>query len=169
MDRQRDFTEYLHARQDRLFRTAYLLCGDRDRAQDLTQSTLARLFRHWRHAQRADSVDAYARAVMVRIHLNEQRRSRRERELHERLDPPASPDRPDVRLTILDALARLAPGARAVVVLRYWEDLSIETTAELLGCSEGNVKSQASRALARLRELLPEHMLAATEPSPHDI
>ncbi|WTW95314.1 SigE family RNA polymerase sigma factor [Streptomycetaceae bacterium NBC_01309] len=168
MDRQRDFTEYVHARQDRLFRTAYLLCGDRDRAQDLAQSTLARLFRHWRHAQRADSVDAYARAVMVRIHLNEQRRSRHERELHERIDPPAPPDRPEVRLTILDALAQLAPKARAVVVLRYWEDLSIETTAELLGCSEGNVKSQSSRALARLRELLPEHMLAATEPSPHD-
>lgn len=158
MERERDFTEYVRARQDRLLRTAYLLCGDRDRAQDLAQSTFARLFRHWKHAQRADSVDAYARSVLVRIFLHEQRRSRHERTLHERLDPAPASVRPDVRLSLLDALARLAPGARAVVVLRYWEDLSVETTAGLLGCSEGNVKSQSSRALARLRELLPDDL-----------
>ncbi|WP_436787600.1 SigE family RNA polymerase sigma factor [Yinghuangia sp. YIM S10712] len=155
MDRARDFTDYVRARQDRLLRTAYLLCGDRDRAQDLAQSTFTRLFRHWKHAQRADSVDAYARSVMVRIFLHEQRRSRHERTLHEKLDPPTAPDRPDVRLSLLEAMAQLAPRARAVVVLRYWEDLSVEATAALLGCSEGNVKSQSSRALARLRELLP--------------
>lgn len=163
MDREQDFTEYVHARQDRLYRTAYLLTGSRDRAQDLAQSTLARLFRHWRKAQRADNLDAYARAVMVRIHLTEQQRLRRETELHERLDPPRPEDRPDDRLTVLDALARLPAKARAVVVLRYWEDLSVETTAHLLGCSEGNVKSQSSRALARLRDLLPDHLVGAAE------
>lgn len=164
MNRERDFTEYVRARQDRLFRTAYLLSGDRERAQDLAQSTLARLFRHWKQAQRADNLDAYARSVMVRIYMHEQRRAKHERELHERLDPPPAPDRPDVRLTIVEALDLLPPKARAVVVLRYWEDLSVATTAKVLGCSEGNVKSQSSRALARLRDLLPGHLLAGTEP-----
>ncbi|MCF2528176.1 SigE family RNA polymerase sigma factor [Yinghuangia soli] len=169
MKREQDFTEYVHARQDRLFRTAYLLCGDRERAKDLAQSTLARLFRHWKNAQRADNIDAYARSVMVRIYMHEQRRARHERELHERLDPPAAPEHTDVRLTLLEALDLLPPKARAVVVLRYWEDMSVETTAKLLGCSEGNVKSQSSRALARLRDMLPAHLLAGTEPSAADI
>ncbi|NUS55879.1 MAG: SigE family RNA polymerase sigma factor [Streptomycetaceae bacterium] len=159
-----EFTEYAVARQSHLLRTAYLLCGDWHTAQDLTQTALFNLCKAWQRARRADSVDAYAQKTLINAFIRGQRRSRREREVRaaafagrDRLaDDGHDPDRPENRLALLSALDRLGSRARAVVVLRYWEDLSVEATAAVLGCSTGTVKSQSSRALARLRVLLGE-------------
>jgi len=149
-----DFEGWARARQQALFRTAYLLCGNREGAEDLVQSTLVKMFRAWRSASRADNVDAYARKVLVRTFLDGQRRRRREISAHRLLDPALAADQTDLRVTMTAALAQVPPRARAVVVLRYWEDLSVEVTAAALGCSTGTVKSQSSRGLARLRELI---------------
>jgi RNA polymerase sigma-70 factor (sigma-E family) len=162
-----EFTEYAVARQNHLLRTAYLLCGDWHGAQDLTQTALLNLCKAWSRARRADSVDAYAQKTLINAYVRGRRRLRREREVRaaaisgtQRLTPVHDPDRPDTRLALLSALDQLPARARAVVVLRYWEDLSVEATAAALGCSAGNVKSQSSRALARLRVLLGDEFSA---------
>ncbi|MYV97614.1 SigE family RNA polymerase sigma factor [Streptomyces sp. SID3343] len=161
---QRDFEEYARARQHRLYRTAYLLCGDADRAQDLTQTTLAKLFQHWKRASRADNLDAYAKTVLSRTFLAEQRGRRRERGAFEVDDTPTFVDHhSDLRLTLLAALATLPPKPRVMVILRYWEDLSVEHVAALMRCSPGNVKSQCARSMAKLRAELGELHLYATE------
>ena len=162
-----EFTEYAAARQNHLLRTAYLLCGDWHGAQDLTQTALLSLCKAWNRAKRADSVDAYAHKTLINAFIRSQRRLRREREVRaaalsgaDRLTPAHDPDRPETRLALLSALDQLPARARAVVVLRYWEDLSVEATAAALSCSTGNVKSQSSRALARLRVLLGDEFSA---------
>ncbi len=152
-----DFEQYVAARRTSLRRTAYLLCGDWDRAEDVVQDALARLYVHWRRASRAGSVDAYARRTVVNAFLAEGRRPwRRERSTDTvpdtaYADPTTTADSRD---SLLHALAQLGPSQRAIVVLRYWDDLSIEETAEILGTSAGNVKSQAARGLAHLRQVL---------------
>jgi RNA polymerase sigma-70 factor (sigma-E family) len=152
-----DFESYVAARRVSLRRTAYLLTGDWDRAEDVVQDALTRLFVHWRQAQRAGSVDAYCRRAVVNAFLSERRRPwRRERStdaVPERpyADPAGASDSRDALRRALDALG---PSQRAIVVLRYWDDLSVEETAAVLGTSTGNVKSQASRGLAHLREVL---------------
>jgi RNA polymerase sigma-70 factor (sigma-E family) len=158
-----DFEEFARARQRQLYRTAFLLCGDFDRARDLTQTTLAKLFQHWAKASRADNLDAYARTVLTRTFLAEQRRHRRDRQAHAQSDVPTGTSHLALRVTLLNALAELPPKARAVVVLRYWEDLSVETVAALMRCSVGTVKSQCSRSLAKLRADLGEAHLYTTE------
>lgn len=152
-----DFEQYVAVRRTSLRRTAYLLCGDWDRAEDVVQDALARLYVHWRRASRAGSVDAYARRTVVNAFLAEGRRPwRRERSTDAvpdtaYADPTTAADSRDV---LLRALAQLGPSQRAIVVLRYWEDLSVEETASVLGTSTGNVKSQAARGLAHLRQVL---------------
>ncbi|MFG2977319.1 SigE family RNA polymerase sigma factor [Streptomyces sp. NPDC048331] len=158
-----DFEAFARAGQRKLYRTAYLLCGDADAARDLTQTTLAKLFQHWRRVSAAEYPDAYARTVLTRTFLAERRRRLRDLLAHTRADPPTRPEHADLRVTLLAALAELPPRARAMVVLRYWEDLSVETVAELLRCSEGTVKSQCSRALTKLRARLGEAHIYATE------
>lgn len=164
-----DFEAYAAARQHHLYRTAYLLCGDRDRAQDLVQSTLVALLRSWRKARLAENPDAYAKKALVRAFLAEQRKLRRSVTAHAilRSEPgatAAAADPTELRLVVLDALRALPPKPRTMVILRYWEDLSVEETAELLGCSTGNVKSQCSRSLAKLRELLGDRFTELSEP-----
>lgn len=152
-----DFEQYVAARRTSLRRTAYLLCGDWDRAEDVVQDALARLYVHWRRASRAGSVDAYARRTVVNAFLAEGRRPwRRERSTDvvpdtSYADPTGAADSRDA---LLRALAQLGPSQRAIVVLRYWDDLSVEETAAVLGTSTGNVKSQAARGLAHLRQVL---------------
>ncbi|GAA4838205.1 SigE family RNA polymerase sigma factor [Kitasatospora terrestris] len=155
---QLSFEAYAAGCERRLYRTAYLLCGDRHRAEDLAQTTMAKLFAHWWRASQMENLDAYARTVLTRTFLGEQRRLAVARRLGMLASPPEiSPgEDSDLRVTLLNALAELPVRARAMVVLRYWEDLSVETVADLLGCSTGTVKSQCSRALARLREQLGE-------------
>ncbi|MBR7832003.1 SigE family RNA polymerase sigma factor [Actinospica durhamensis] len=155
-----DFADFARERQQQLYRTAYLLSGNRDRAQDLVQSTLVALLRSWNRVREAANPDAYARTVLIRVFLTERRRLRREAEVQALAlsrapsDTSAQDGSADLRLTILQALRALPPKPRAMVILRYWEDLTVEQTAAVLGCSEGNVKSQCSRSLEKLRTLL---------------
>lgn len=165
-----DFESYAAARQNHLYRTAYLLCGDRDRAQDLVQTTLVALLRSWRRARLAENPDAYAKKALVRTFLTEQRKLRRSVSAHillrteHTIAAVCAPDPADLRMVVLDALRSLPAKPRAMVILRYWEDLSVEETATLLGCSTGNVKSQCSRSLAKLRELLGDRFTELSEP-----
>jgi RNA polymerase sigma-70 factor (sigma-E family) len=132
------------------------------------QTTLTKIYVAWSRLRRDGSVDAYSRKIMVRAAIDESRRAYRRREsvvgdVPERSSPQAGgvEDAVDVRR----ALARLPAGQRAVVVLRYWDDLSVAETAEALGKSEGTVKSQAAKGLAALRELLASDERAEAEES----
>jgi RNA polymerase sigma-70 factor (sigma-E family) len=158
-----EFASFARERQQQLYRTAYLLCGNPDRAQDLVQSTLVALLRSWTKARGAQNLDAYAKKTLVRAFLSERRKLRREAEIQTlasagRRDrtAPGHATGAELRILILEALRSLPPRPRAMLVLRYWEDLSVEQTAAILGCSEGNVKSQCSRSLEKLRIALGE-------------
>jgi RNA polymerase sigma-70 factor (sigma-E family) len=156
-----EFTEYALARAGRLRETAYLLCGDWHRAQDLVQTTLARVYVAWPKIERAEAVDAYARRVLANEFLGyRRRRSSTERITDDLPERPVRAEQHELRLTLLEALGRLSPARRAVVVLRYWEDHSVETVAEMLGMSASAVKSASLRALAELRSLLGAEFLA---------
>lgn len=159
-----EFVQFAEAVAPRLRRTAFLLCGDWHTAEDLAQTTLAKVFASWRRISRRDAVNAYAMRTLLNTYLAECRKKRAGELLTSRLpEQPVDPPSPELRMAVLAALATLPPKARAVVVLRYWADQSIDQTAALLSCTPGNVKSQSSRALAKLRLLLDD---AATEPSP---
>ncbi|MFG2488804.1 SigE family RNA polymerase sigma factor [Streptomyces virginiae] len=160
---EHDFEAFARAGQHKLYRTAYLLCGNADGARDLTQTTLAKLFQHWRRVSAAEHPDAYARTVLTRTFLAERRRRLRDLLAHRHAAAAPLPEHAELRVTLLAALAELPPRARAMVVLRYWEDQSVEKVAELLRCSEGTVKSQCSRALTKLRAQLGEAHIYATE------
>jgi RNA polymerase sigma-70 factor (sigma-E family) len=155
--RDAEFTEFVVARRVQLYRTAYLLCGDPHRAEDIVQQALAKLYTSWRRARRADSVEAYARRSVLNAFLDDGARGWRRREV------VTEPDRDRTAaagLSVEDAdalwsaLRELAPGQRRVVVLRHYWGLSVEETAADLGISPGTVKSQTSAALARLRGVL---------------
>lgn len=155
-DRDREFGEFFDARVVLLRRTAFLLCGDWHRAEDLTQVALEKLYTAWPRLRRGGPVDAYARQILVRVVIDDSRRGfrRSETAVDTVPDVPAARLGTDEALDVRRALAALPPGQRAAVVLRYWEDLPIKETANLLGCSEGTVKSQAAKGLAALRRLL---------------
>lgn len=155
-----DFSQYFAARVHLLRSTAFLLCGDWHRAEDITQTALVKLYVAWPRLARHDALDAYARRIVVRTFLAENRRLWRRREqlpgtLPE--PPAATDDDPSHRMLLLSALAAAPPKQRAVLVLRYWEDLGVEETAAALRCSVGTVKSQAARGLATLRQRLGPH------------
>ncbi|MET7672497.1 SigE family RNA polymerase sigma factor [Micromonospora luteifusca] len=155
-DRDEAFAEYFAARSDAMRGTAYLLCGDWHRAEDLVQTAFVKLYRVWNRISRHEVLDSYVRQILIRTFLDERRRGwwRRERVGVDNAEQMATPDSPESRLVLLQALASVAPRQRAVLVLRYWEDLSIEDVAALLECSPGTVKSQAARGLDTLRGLL---------------
>ncbi|MFF9068438.1 SigE family RNA polymerase sigma factor [Streptomyces sp. NPDC014891] len=151
------FLEFAAARTGPLYRSACLLTsGDTHLAEDLTQETLGRMYALWGRVNRIGNPAAYAQTVLVRTFLSHQRRrSATERPLGEL--PDRAPDDggdPALRIALLDALAGLAPKDRAVVVLRYWEDRSIEETADALHVSSAAVRTRSVRALTRLRERL---------------
>lgn len=157
-----EFVQFAVAVSPRLRRTAFLLCGDWHTAQDLTQSTLAKVFVAWRRISRRDAAPAYAMRTLLNTFLADGRRRRPGEVLTAELPERAAElPAPELRLAVLEALATLPPSGRAVVVLRYWADMTVQQTAELLGCSEGNVKSQSARALDKLRRLLSD---VVTEP-----
>jgi len=165
---EQDYIDYLHGRGDMLRRTAYALCGDWHRAEDLVQNAAIRLYQFWPRVKRARSIDSYVRQMLVRVWLDETRGG-----AFRRLLPTASPpDRPapaedlDSRHDVRVALARLAPAHRVVLALRYLEDLDVAETAEILRCSTGAVKARTVRALAALREHAPE--LLADNPMASD-
>jgi RNA polymerase sigma-70 factor (sigma-E family) len=147
------FTAYYTARYRPLRRTAYLLCGDWHEAEDLTQAAFVRLYLAWGRV-RVDGAHAYARRVLLNEFLG--RRRRRERPVDtvpDRPDPAGGS--PDDRLDLSAALRAVPPRQRAVVVLRYWEGLSVDQTAAVLGVTPGTVKSQSARGLAALRAQVP--------------
>ncbi|SBT46400.1 SigE family RNA polymerase sigma factor [Micromonospora auratinigra] len=156
-DLEREYVEYVQARLPRLHRTAYLLCGDAFQADDIVQATLTALYVNWKRAVAADNLDGYVHRILSRRFLDERRRGWSRVLLGDRLPELPAPTESGVeeRDVLVTALRSLPPGQRAVVVLRYFGDLSVEATAAALGCSTGNVKSQCARGLAGLREALP--------------
>jgi RNA polymerase sigma-70 factor (sigma-E family) len=149
-----EFRAYVTARSAALLGTAILLTGDRALAEDLVQTALARTYLAWGRIRRREAVDAYCRRVLVSTYATWWRRKWRGEVPTAALPERAGPDpfdQVDETLRLRAALARLPRRMRAVVVLRYWDDLPETEVAELLGCSVGTVKSQASRALAKLR------------------
>ncbi len=152
MARDDGFDEFVIGTSGRLLRAAYLLVGERAAAEDLLQDVLEKMFVAW---PRIDEPTAYARRALVRGATNRWRRRARKPEVSlDGHDPAAHTNDPMVRRDIVAALATLPKGQRAVIVLRYFEDLTTEQTAAALGCSAGTVKSQTARALPRLRDLL---------------
>ncbi|OIJ85406.1 SigE family RNA polymerase sigma factor [Streptomyces colonosanans] len=157
--RNEEYQEFASARAGHLYRSACLLTGgDTHLAEDLVQETLGRVYVRWGRISRADNPAGYAQTVLTRTFLTHQRRhsSRKERAAD------ALPDLPDpatagdtaLRLTLVEALGRLSAKDRAVVVLRYWEDRSIEETAAAMNTTSAAVRTRCVRALGRLRALL---------------
>ena len=161
-DRDGAFAEYFAARSGAMRGTAYLLCGDWHRAEDLVQTAFTKLYTHWNRVARHESLDPYVRKVLIRTFIDDGRRGwwRRERPQEIPVDHEAAPAPADDRLMLLQALAKVPARQRAVLVLRYWEDMSVEETAAALSCSTGTVKSQASRGLDTLRGLVAQPVKA---------
>jgi len=159
--RRRDdgsFVEFVERRGSALLRTAQLMCGARQDAEDVLQSALEKAYRHWGRLDAEVDPEPYVRRILVNLVISRARRWKIIREIQMARLPevPVSASGHDVELrgALIEELQQLGPRQRAVLVLRYWEDLSEQETAEMLGCSVGTVKSQASRALARLRSRL---------------
>lgn len=154
--RDAEFTAFVTARLQWLGRVAYLLCQDRTRAEDLVQTAITRLYVHWRRAAAAENLDGYARTVLVRVFLSEQRTawSKRVTVTDQLPDATASTVDLDAQMDMRSALAALAPRQRAAIVLRFYCDLSVEQTAFVLQCSAGTVKSQTARGLDTLRRTI---------------
>jgi RNA polymerase sigma-70 factor (sigma-E family) len=159
-----DFLDFVRARQEPLLRAAVLVCGNHHTAQDLLQEAFAKLASRWEQV-RGGSPDAYVRKILYRDAVSHWRKGRRESpyDVHspvgEFVARASGRDEAADWVTGADlraALAELAPRQRAVLVLRYYEDLSEQQIAEILGISRGTVKSQASKALANLRRQLPD-------------
>ena len=149
------FIEFATSCSGRLFRTAWLLTGDWHLAEDLVQETLGKVYRAWTRRSRPDDPAAYARTTLVRTFIT-QRRRRGSGERPTASLPEIAVPETDValRVTLIEALARLDAKDRVVLVLRYWEDRSVEETAAELGLSAGAVRSRCFRALDRLRAVL---------------
>ena len=167
MSGQPDFRAFVEARWPAFVRFAYGLTGDRGHAEDVVQQALERCWRRWRHV-RVDGAEAYVRTTIVRLVISRWRRHRVGETPLEGADHAAGAG-PEETIALHDALWReladLPPRMRAVVVLRFAEDLSEAQTADLLGCSVGAVKSQGSRGLSRLRTR-PE-LISLVEPPSH--
>lgn len=156
-DTEDDFRDFVAGQSAGLLRTAWMLTGDRQLAEDLLQTALSKTWPHWSRVREGEAPAAYVRTVMVRTAT-----AWWSRRWHGEVPTGGLPDRPatgdavlaaDERDVLVRALAQLSPRQRAAVVLRYYQDLSEHDVAVEMGCSVGTVKTQASRGLARLREL----------------
>ena len=170
-----EFGELVAARSLALRRTAYLMCGDWHQAEDMVQVAFIKLHAAWGRVRRRKDLDAYLRRTLLRTCIDEKRRARWHRE------HPASDALPDIveapqrsdpetlsdRDALVAALRALPPGQRAVLVLRFWEDQSVEETARLLRCSIGTVKSQTARGLTAMRAVFasPAHAVDPDRPA----
>jgi RNA polymerase sigma-70 factor (sigma-E family) len=169
MDDDRGFREFAQTRLARLSRVAFLLTGDHHVAEDLLQSTLERVAQHWGRVVASGSPEAYVRKVLYHENVSMWRRRRREISTDSVPERQAGPDEAESalrRVLLQRAMAKLTHRQRAVVVLRFFEDLSVAEAAEALNCSTGTIKSQTSVALQRLRELAPELADLMTEGVP---
>lgn len=151
-DLEASFTAYVTARRPALVRIAFLLCGDQHTAEDLVQTALVKAVGHWRRI--GDNPEPWLRRVMVNDHISRWRRHRGRERLVDAVPERAAPQHEE-HAELAAALAHLAPKQRAVIVLRYYEDLTEAQTAHVLGVSVGTVKSQHSDALKRLRGVVP--------------
>jgi RNA polymerase sigma-70 factor (sigma-E family) len=159
-----EFAELVQVAWGSLYRTAYLILGDHGLAEDLVQTALTRTYASWRKVRNVEAAPAYARTALVNTAAEWIRKTSWRRDLPtESLGETATaPHDPTLRPTVVAALSHLAPRQRAVVVLRYYEDLSVAETARALGCSEGTVKSQTHDALAVLRTHLGDSVVPLT-------
>ncbi len=162
-----EYSEFVAAAWGPLYRTAYLMVGNRALAEDLVQTALTNTFASWREVRELGAAHAYARTAVVRSVASWFRSRVRLREqptddLPERAYSPDPSDRP----ALMDALRQLPSRQRAVVVLRFYEDLSVAQVAQAMGCSEGTVKSQTSAALGKLRLLLGDDVVHSIEGIP---
>ncbi len=158
-DRDEEFREYVVGDRTRLLRTAMLLtAGDRFTAEDLVQTTLTKVYVHWRRIMH-DGAGPYAHRVLVNAFLDDRRRAARRPEVASaeivEPRPDGQADEAD-QLAVRKALLELAPRQRAVLVLRYFQDLDVAESARVLECSEGTVKSQTAKALKRLRDVMAD-------------
>jgi RNA polymerase sigma-70 factor (sigma-E family) len=156
---EQEFAEYFAAKRDFVRRTAFLLCGDWDHADDLAQIAFVSLHRKWNRIRDRSATDAYLRRTLVRAAIDESRRPwRRERQMAQLPEPEPGEGRLDdqvaARTDLIKGLRQVPPRQRAVLVLRYFEGLDVAAVAKALGCTEGNVKSQTARGLANLRTAL---------------
>ena len=154
-----DFSTFVAASARRLLRSAYLITGDLAEAEDLLQSALERAYRRWPSIRQKDVPEAYVRKIIVTAAIDAGRRRKFASAPLDELQLPGLPDAAveslPGRAALLGCVRELPPGQRAVLVLRYFDDLTEAETARVLGCSVGTVKSQHARAMARLRELVP--------------
>ncbi|MGN6574782.1 MAG: SigE family RNA polymerase sigma factor [Nocardioides sp.] len=153
-DKDAQFTDYMAARRPRLLRAAYLLTADRHLAEDLVQTTLAKLYLSWDDVRSRELLDGYVWRILLNQHRSFWRKAWRRKEIStdEVPDHGVEAVEPDEVVTALWALVKTLPNRqRAVIVLRYYEQLTEAETAEILGVSVGTVKSQTNRALASLR------------------
>ncbi|WP_112276725.1 SigE family RNA polymerase sigma factor [Lentzea terrae] len=160
---EQGFREFAAANAASLRRTAYLFCGDWHTAEDLMQSSLMKMYLAWKRIKDLDNLIAYARKVLLRTWLDEKRRpwrraEQRDGELPDAADASVDPDTTSAKLwareLVHTALLQVPPRQRAVLVLRYFEDLSVAEVAVAMGCTEGTVKSQTARGLATLRVIV---------------
>lgn len=157
------FEEYAASAWPWLYRSSYLLTGNHADAEDLAQQTLLQAYRSWDRVSRADQPAAYLRRMQTNLYISQRRPQARRLELLTDAPPEPRPEPsagPEDRMVLWPHIASLAPRQRAVIVLRYYEQLSEREIADALGCSTGNVKSTAHRALQALR--------AAIGPEAHD-
>ena len=166
-----EFVELASARGAHLLRTAFLLTGDWHLAEDLVQEALGKMYVAWRGVAAIDNPAGYVQTVLVRTYLSYRRRASSGELPHAEV-PESAAREPDLalRVSLMDGLARLETRDRAVIVLRYWEDRSVEDTAAVLGVSAAAVRNQSSRALAKLRAVLgPRFVELAGDDSPTTI
>ncbi|WP_199552008.1 SigE family RNA polymerase sigma factor [Streptomyces sp. N35] len=164
------FTAFVQARSSALFRTALLLTGERHLADDLVQSTLEQVCRHWRRVRSADAPEAYARRILVNLANDRWRRLRGHAEIPlddgiggEQVGPPVDPYQGlHVRDELIRVLHTLPIGMRTVLVLRYFEELDDAEIARLMDISESSVRSQAARGLAKLRSAINPQVTRAS-------
>ena len=161
MSGDQDFVELATARGPALFRTAWLLTGDWHLAEDLVQETLGRVYARWSRVAAADDPAAYVHTVLVNVfHSHRRRRSSTERptDVSELTEAARSDADISLKVALRDALGRLDRLDRAVVVLRYWDDLDAPATGVLVGLSPAAVRTRCSRALTRLRQVLGDDL-----------
>jgi RNA polymerase sigma-70 factor (sigma-E family) len=154
--RDDEFTQYVGARLASLRRIAFLLCQDWQRADDLVQVTITRLYVHWGRASAVEHTDAYVKTILVREFLSEQRSGWARRVSLDVSMPDVAGPMPDLAaaLDVRAALAGLPTRQRATVVLRFYCDMNVDQAARVLGCSPGTIKSQTAKALEALRRAL---------------
>jgi RNA polymerase sigma-70 factor (sigma-E family) len=151
-----EFSAFVLAAQPRLRRTAYLICHDWHHAEDIVQTALVQTHSRWDRLSTGQGPDGYVHRAVVNAAIDERRRPWRRECVTDRLPDRASPPDDGLTVEVIAALSALPRRQRAVVVLRYVEDLDVEATAHLLGISPGTVKSQSAKGLAVMRDLLTD-------------